>query len=53
MADKENLRDMLDAFIADNDEEAQVNLHTYVTDMMRDKVGTGVVPEVEEETDDE
>ena len=36
MADKDKLRDMLDAIIDDNSEKAQVDFHSYVTDKMKD-----------------
>lgn len=48
MADKDKLRDMLDAFIDDNDEKAQVDFHSYVTDKMKDTLGLA-----SEESDDE
>jgi len=51
MADKDKLRDMLDAIIDDNDDKAQVDFHSYVTDKMRDTLDLN--SEVEEETDDE
>lgn len=50
MADKDKLRDMLDAIIDDNDDKAQVDFHSYVTDKMRDTLELN--SEVEE-TDDE
>lgn len=36
MADKEKLRDMLDAMIDQNAEQAQVNFHSYLEDKMRE-----------------
>ena len=56
MADKDKLRDMLDALIDDNDEKAEVDFHSYVTDKMKDTLGLNsdddeVEVEVEDETD--
>jgi hypothetical protein len=36
MADKDKLRDMLDAMIDDNDEKAQVDFHSFVVDKLKD-----------------
>ena len=36
MADKKNLRDMLDAIINDKSEEAQTNFHSYATEKMKE-----------------
>ena len=36
MADKKNLRDMLDAIIKDKSEEAQTNFHAYATAKMKE-----------------
>jgi len=38
MADKEKLRDMLDAIIDDNTEKAEVDLHEYLGGKMRDAI---------------
>lgn len=38
MADKDKLRDMLDALIDDNSEKAQVDFHAYVTNKMKDAI---------------
>jgi hypothetical protein len=53
MADTVKLRDMLQDLINDRPEQAQVNLHDYLVDKMRDVAGTAA-PEVEEvDKDDE
>ena len=53
MADKDKLRDMLDSIIDDNDEKAQVDFHSYVTDKMKDTLDLNPEEEEAEETDDE
>ena len=50
MADKGKLRDMLDAIIDDNDEKAQVDFHSYLTDKMKDQLNP---PEVDVELETE
>lgn len=53
MADTVKLRDMLQDLINDRPEQAQINLHDYLVDKMRDVAGTAA-PEVEEvDADDE
>lgn len=52
MADTVKLRDMLQDLINDRPEQAQVNLHDYLVDKMRDVAGTAA-PEVEEITTDD
>ena len=54
MADKEKLRDMLDAIIDDNTEKAEVDFHSYVTDKMKEQIhGVADEEEVEDEDLDE
>lgn len=40
MADTAKLRDMLQDLINDNPAQAQINLHDYLVDKMRDVAGT-------------
>ncbi len=47
MADKDKLRDMLDAIIDDNNEKAQVDFHSYVTDKVRDQLNINTAEEEE------
>jgi hypothetical protein len=51
MADTAKLRDMLQDLINDRPEQAQVNLHDYMVDKMREVAGTSSVEQVEDDTD--
>lgn len=53
MADKDKLRDMLDSIIDDNDEKAQVDFHSYVTDKMKDTINVNRDDDDEVVEDDE
>lgn len=51
MADKEKLRDMLDAIVDDNNEQAQVAFHSYLEDKMKEVLNPATVDDLD--SDDE
>jgi len=51
MADKEKLRDMLDALIDDNSDKAQVDFHSYLSDKMKEVIHPDVADDGKD-TDD-
>ena len=51
MADTSKLRDMLQDIINNRPEQAQVNLHDYLVDKMRDVAGTSTPETVESDFD--
>ena len=53
MADTSKLRDMLQDLINDNPEQAQINLHDYLVDKMRDVAGTSQPSQHDFEENDE
>ncbi len=53
MANKEKLRDMLDALIDDNSETAQIDFHAYLSDKMKEVMGGESESESTQSTDDE
>ncbi len=53
MADTSKLRDMLQDIINDRPEQAQVNLHDYLVDKMRDVSGTASTEQEVDDTDNE
>ena len=51
MADKEKIRDMLDNFIADKGEQAQVDFHDYLAPKMQEIMDAG--KDTDTDTDEE
>lgn len=53
MADKEKLKDMLDAIIDDNSEKAEVDFHEYLGGKMRDAINPEVAVDDDEVSDED